>query len=132
MNHPTYRTCRTLPHGGTTTVEFSIILPLFLLVLIGGMQIFRYTVVANTVEMAVMEAARQGIINGKSDSKIEEAAKKVLDNAGLSGYSISVNRLNNGANLNVQAQLSLAGNGFLVPTFGSRWTVIRTCTLCCE
>ena len=123
---------RTLLHRGTTTVEFSIILPMFFLVLIGGMQIFRYTVVANTVETAVIEAARQGMISGRSDSAIEAVAKDVLDRAGLSGYSININRLNKGATLNVQAQLSLAGNGFLVPTFGSSWTVSRSCTLRCE
>ncbi len=107
-------------------------LPLFLLVLIGSMQLFRFAIVANTVEMAVIEAARQGIISGKSNSKIEDAAKKVLDDAGLTGYSIVVNRINNGASLNVQAQLSLSGNGFLAPTFGSCWTVQRTCTIRCE
>ncbi len=107
-------------------------LPLFLLVLIGSMQLFRFAIVANTVEMAVIEAARQGIISGKSDSKIEEAAKKVLDDAGLTGYSIVVNRINNGASLNVQAQLALSGNGFLAPTFGSSWTVQRSCTIRCE
>jgi len=123
---------RTLLDRGTTTVEFSIILPIFFLVLIGGIQIFRYTVVANTVETAVIEAARQGMISGRSDSAIKDVAKEVLDRAGLSGYSIDVKRLNKGANLKVQAQLSLAGNGFLVPTFGRRWTVRRSCTLRCE
>jgi len=123
---------RTLLDRGTTTVEFSIILPIFFLVLIGGIQIFRYTVVANTVETAVIEAARQGMISGRSDSAIKDVAKEVLDRAGLSGYSIDVKRLNKGANLKVQAQLSLAGNGFLVPTFGCRWTVRRSCTLRCE
>ena len=129
QNDPNYR---TLLHRGTTTVEFSIILPIFFLVLLGGMQIFRYTVVANTVETAVIEAARQGMISGKSDSAIEDVAKDVLDRAGLSGYSIDVNRLNKGASLNVQAQLLLPGNGFLVPTFGCNWTVSRSCTLRCE
>ena len=132
MNYNARQTCRTLPHRGTTTVEFSIILPVFFLVLIGGMQIFRYTVVANTVETAVIEAARQGMINGRKDSDIEEVAKKVLKQAGLSGYTVDVNRLNSGASLNVQAQLSLVGNGFLVPTFGCNWTVSRSCTLRCE
>ena len=91
MNYITSRTSCTLPRRGTTTVEFSIILPLFFLVLIGGMQIFRYTVVANTVETAVIEAARQGMISVKSDSTIEAVAKDVLDQAGLTGYTIDVN-----------------------------------------
>ena len=77
-----YNTCRTLPYRGTTTVEFSVILPLFFLVRIGGMQIFRYTVVANTVETAVIEAARQGMISGRSDSAIKDVAKDVLDQTG--------------------------------------------------
>jgi Flp pilus assembly protein TadG len=132
MNYNARQICRTRPHRGTTTVEFSIILPIFFLVLLGGMQIFRYTVVANTVETAVIEAARQGMINGRSDSAIKEVAKDVLDHAGLSGYTIAVNRLNSGASLNVQAELSLVGNGFLVPTFGCSWTVRRSCTLRCE
>ena len=127
-----YNTCRTLPYRGTTTVEFSVILPIFFLVLIGGMQIFRYTVVANTIETAVIEAARQGMISGRSDWAIKDVAKDVLDQAGLSGYTIAVNRPDQGASLNVQAQLSLAGNGFLVPTFGCSWTVSRSCTLRCE
>ena len=120
---------------GTTTVEFAIILPLFLLLTIGGMQLFRYSIVANAVETAVMEGARKGIIVGATDSQVEAAARLVLDQAGLTGYSVTVNRINSSggiSDLSIKAQLSLTGNGFLAPTFGTSWMVSRSCTIRCE
>ena len=120
---------------GTTTVEFAIVLPLFLFLTIGSIQLFRYVIVANAVETAVMEGARKAILVGSTNAQIETVTKQVLDRAGLVQYSITVDRIGAAgtkSDITIQAQLSLTGNGFLAPTFGNSWTVLRRCSICCE
>jgi Flp pilus assembly protein TadG len=117
---------------GTTTVEFAVILPVFLLVMIGGMQLFRFAMVANTVETAVMEGARKGIIASATDAQIMAAANQVMSQAGLSGHSVSVERVDLGGDqfeLQIEATLNVAGNGFLVPDCGSGWQIVRNCSI---
>ena len=120
---------------GTTTVEFAVVLPLFLLLTVGAIQLFRYSIIANAVETSVTEGARKGIVRGTTDTQVTAVVRQVLDNAGLTGYTIAVNRINIGGgatDLTIQSRLSLTGNGLFVPVFGTSWTVSRSCTIRCE
>jgi Flp pilus assembly protein TadG len=134
MNHFLFRNLRSVPHAGTTSVEFACVLPVFLTLLIGGLQLFRFAMVANTVESAVVEAARKGILRGSTTTQVESVAKQVMDQAGLTNFKIAVSRTTNarGSVLHINAQLPLAGNGFLAPSTGSTWTVKRACSVRCE
>lgn len=120
---------------GTTTVEFAVVLPLFLLLTVGAIQLFRYSIIANAVETSVTEGARKGIIRGTTDMQVDAVVRQVLDTAGLTGYTVVINRTNLGGgatDLTIRSQLSLSGNGLFVPIFGTSWTVSRTCKIRCE
>lgn|SRR5512134_901612 len=72
---------------GQSLVEFSMVLPMFLLLLIGIAEFGRAWMTRNLLTGAAREAVRIAAVQG-SPSSATERAKNILSSAGISGASI--------------------------------------------
>ena len=119
---------------GTTTVEFAVILPVMFLFIVGSIQLFRFYAVANSMELAVMEGARRGLLPNAQEADAIAATTNYLKIAGLKGPQVNAIRETNEfgqLELYISANLPMNGNGFLVLP-GHTLTVLRECRIRCE
>jgi Flp pilus assembly protein TadG len=138
MNHMTTSKNRLqfarFNRSGTTTVEMAVLLPVIFLLIVGSIQLFRYYTIANSVELAVMEGARRGLLPNADESDAVAAAQNYLRNVGIYDTEIEVERTNNDdghMEVYISAELSMSKNGFLVLTCDSS-TIRRECRIRCE
>jgi hypothetical protein len=80
---------------GATAVEFALVLPLFVLLMLGIIDFGRYFFVQHTVQFATREGTRLALVGGTlpNMSRIESIITKIEESAGLanlSGLEISV------------------------------------------
>lgn len=78
------RTCR-----GQSLVEFTLVLPMFLLLLIGIAEFGRAWMTRNILTGASREAVRVAAIQGNSASALSRA-NGILASAGISGASVNI------------------------------------------
>lgn len=119
---------------GTTTVEFSVVAPALFILVVGAMQLFRFYAVANSVEMAVLEGARRGLLNSGHEPSAIQAAQGYLETARLSKVDVNAVRTKNTDGkyvLTITANCPMSGNGFLVPP-GNKLVIQRQCSILCE
>ena len=64
--------------GGVAAVEFALVAPIFFALLIGIIDLGRYVWTVNTVQFAVDDAIRTGVIQKLSDNQIQKAVEKAL------------------------------------------------------
>lgn len=64
--------------GGVAAVEFSMIAPIFFSLLIGITDLGRYVWTVNTIQFAVDDAIRTGVVQKLSDNQIKAQVKKAL------------------------------------------------------
>jgi Flp pilus assembly protein TadG len=76
--------------GGTTTVEFSVCLPLVLLLFFGAIEFSRVNMLRHTLTAAAYEGARRGIVPGATADDVRTTATDVLGCAFATGYTIDV------------------------------------------
>jgi len=83
---------RHRPERGEDIIEFALILPLLLVLLLGvmefGFAVMRYNTIAN----AAREGARAGIVSGATDAAIINAAKNLTTGLTEGDLDIIVNR----------------------------------------
>lgn len=70
------RLCRQ--EGGATVVEFAFVIPLFLLILFGVIELAIVLFISSSIEAAVVEASRFGITGGTSTGGVSRE-ERVLD-----------------------------------------------------
>lgn len=77
---------------GTAVVEFAVVFPLFLLLIVGAIDIGRSITVRHTMIEAARGAARlyavRGLSDGPRQSDVEAAISKSMSDAQLSGYTV--------------------------------------------
>lgn len=118
---------------GVTTVEFALTAPILFLLVFGGIELSRANMLMHTADIAVMAAARQGIVPGATNADCVAAAQAELDIAGITSFNLEVNptQMNNGttqvtANLTVPVN---GKNGYFLPQFFVGRSVFKTVTL---
>lgn len=88
MNTHVHRRSRTIRRRGQALVEFALVIPIFLLILVGlfdlGSAVFSY----NSITNAAREGARLGIVNQSTDA-IETRAKAQVAVAEVADPSVS-------------------------------------------
>lgn len=87
LNHHPH--CERRPHSGQTLVEFALILPIFVLVLVGLFDFGRAIYAYNTIANAAREAARVAIVD-QTESVIEAEAIKQGVSLGLTPAQVDV------------------------------------------
>lgn len=64
--------------SGVAAVEFALVAPIFFSLLIGITDLGRYVWTVNTIQFAVDDAIRTGVVQKLSDSQIQSQVKKAL------------------------------------------------------
>lgn len=119
---------------GTATVEFAVVAPALIILIIGSLQLFRFYSVANTLELATMEGARRGILHGGSLAQAELATESYLEFSNIQNASIEISKALNESNryeMTIAVNCPMSGNGFLVP-FGQSLVIQRQARILCE
>lgn len=75
---------------GAVAVEFAVTAGIALMFFFAAFEFTRVAMIRHTVDNAVYEGARTGIIPGASVSDVKAKANKILDTLGLSGANINV------------------------------------------
>ena len=79
---------RNATRNGALTVELALCLPLLFLILFGGYELARTSMVLHATQSAAYEGARTGIVPGATQEKIEESVGFVLRTMGVTNFSI--------------------------------------------
>jgi Flp pilus assembly protein TadG len=69
---------RSLQRSGAALVEMAIVLPIFLMVSFGIIEFGRALMVANLVTNSAREGARLAVLDGSSNTQVEQAVKNFL------------------------------------------------------
>jgi len=75
---------------GTVMVEFAVVAPLLFLFLFAGFEFCRVAMIRHTVDNAIYEGARRGIIPGGTSAEVTAEAERVLSTIGLTTFSLNV------------------------------------------
>ena len=75
---------------GQSLVEFALVLPFLLLILVGIVEVGRMWETANVVTSAAREGARVAAVTAPNISQVRAAAQNVLNAGSVSGATISV------------------------------------------
>lgn len=131
------------PHKrGAAAVEMAFVLPIFVLVVLGMIEVGRGLMVAELVEDAAREATRAAILNGSTNSSVTNTATTVLQNSGgiapgNVSVSISVAGVGNGSVATAQPRdmiavtvsVPYAATSWLPPHYLAGKNLTSTCTM---
>jgi Flp pilus assembly protein TadG len=95
---------------GVAAVEFSMIAPIFFGLLVGIIDVGRYMWTLNTIQYAIDQGARAGVVQQLSTDDVTSLVKGSL--AGLQAATIEVDVVDDAASLSVAAKTDYA---FLFP-----------------
>lgn len=79
---------------GAVAVEFAIVVPLLFLFFFAGFEFMRVAMVRHTVDNAVYEGARVGIIPGGTNAEIRAEATRILGTIGIDEFTLDVEPAN--------------------------------------
>ena len=82
---------RPAERRGVSAVEFAIIAPLFVLLILGVIEFGRAMMVKQIITNAAREGARRAIIETATESEVKQVVNDYLANASISGATVSVN-----------------------------------------
>ena len=102
------RLCRD--QRGAAAVEFAMIAPAFFALLLGIVDVGRYMWTLNTMQYAIDDAIRAGVVQEMTPEDVEARVKETL--AHISAGGLAVEALPTSSTLEVTAQATYA---FLVP-----------------
>jgi len=106
---------RHLPAGnrrGAAAVEMAVVLPIFIMALLGIIELSRGIMITQLLENAAREGARMSILDGTTNSQVQTSAQTFMQNAAhISPSNVTVTININGSN---GASLANAKQGDLV------------------
>ena len=100
----------TRDQNGTAAIEFSLIAPVFFALVLGIIDVGRYMWTLNTMQYAIDDAVRAGVVQQMTPEDVEARVTKTL--AHLSAGALTVEALPTSSTLKVTAQATYA---FLFP-----------------
>lgn len=86
-----YRSRRAAARRGVAAVEFAMVAPLFLILLLGVIEYGRMLVVQQVVNEAAREGVRAAVCTGAQTSDVLSAANERLAASSVSGATVSMN-----------------------------------------
>jgi Flp pilus assembly protein TadG len=95
---------------GVAAVEFGLISPIFFGLLVGIIDVGRYMWTLNTIQYAIDQGVRAGVVEQLTEQEVEDLVKSSL--AGLKGGTVEVNATLGASTLEVTASTNYA---FLFP-----------------
>ena len=120
---------------GTTVVEFAIVSPVFILLLVASFEFARLNVVRHTADNAAYEAARIAMVPGATAAEAVNEANRIMSIAGARGTNVTVNPSTIGPNtrqITVTVDIPLGQNGWITPRFTGATSMRAQSTLKAE
>lgn len=117
---------------GAATVEFALCAPVFFFLVFGGIELSRTNVLIHTVESAILQGARRGIIPGASAEQCRLAAQAILDIGCIRTSTVTVSPTvidNNTATVSITISVPLDSNGYQASSVFMGKTITRTIQL---
>ena len=106
--------------NGQSVVEFALILPVLLMILLGIIEFGRLLETTNVLTSAAREGARAAAVSAPDVTQVNSAANNILSANNITGASITVNGPNTNREVTVTVQITYAPlTGSFIPGLGS-------------
>ncbi len=112
---------------GATTVEFALTAPILFLFVFAGLEFGRLNMICHTMENAVYEGARRGLVPQATDNDIRKVVQSVMGAVSARQPTVTISRAN--ANLTVSVETEWAKQGWVVPMITGNRTLRKSVTL---
>ena len=77
--------------SGTAVVEFAVVLPLFFLLVMGGIELGRALLVRHTLEEAARAGCRLAVARGGTTNDVKSIVSEAMNITGIASYTVTVN-----------------------------------------
>jgi Flp pilus assembly protein TadG len=117
---------------GVVTAEFAICLPILLLFFFASLEFARVHMIRQTVENAVYEGCRRGIVPGATASNCRSAAQAVLNTISVNNATINVTPTaitQDTPEVTVAVAVPINSNSWVAPLFFKNKNVSNSMTL---
>ncbi len=117
---------------GAYSVEFALCGGLFFFILLSGIEFTRFMYARHSVDQAAYEAARIGIIPGKSPDDVRERAQQILGATGIRNAVVTVSPSvfnDQTGTVTVSIQAPFAASSWLRPLFLATSDLVSSITL---
>lgn len=117
---------------GVTLVEFTLVAPVFFLLLFAAMEFAVAGTIRSTANNAAYEAARQIVIPGASNQQGVDEAERIMSIVGVRSMTVNVSpAVIDETTLQVTVDIAIpySENAFFTPWFMGAVTIQSTCTL---
>lgn len=114
------------------TVEFALCAPVFFFLIFGGIELSRVNMLVHTVESALLQGARRGIIPGATAEQCRQAAQDVLNIGRIRTSTVTVSPTNiteNTTTVSITISVPLEPNGYQASSVFIGKTINRTTQL---
>ena len=115
-----------------TSVEFALCAPVFFFLVFGGIELSRVNMLIHTVESALLQGARRGIIPGATADQCRKAAQDVLDIGRIRSSTITISPTTiteTTSAVSITVSVPLDNNGYQASSVFLGKTILRTATL---
>ena len=123
---------RLANRSGVVATEFAITLPIVLLFFFAAFEVCRFSMLVHTVDNAVYEGARRGVIPGATAAECRAEAQQILATLGIRSANISVSPANITAStpqITVDITVPFGENSFVPAHFFQGAAVQRSLTM---
>ena len=118
--------------SGAVVVEFAICVPILFLFFFASLEFSRVNMIRQTVENAVYEGARRGIVPGATANDCRTSAQGVLNSISASNATISVTPsviTKNTSEVTVAVSVPVNNNSWVIPVFFANRSISSEMTL---
>jgi len=114
---------------GQSLVEFALVLPVFILIFFGIMEVSRLWETANVLTSAAREGARAAAVTAPDVNRVQIAAQNILSAANISNATITVSGPNTSDEVIVTVSIYYTPiTGSIIPGIGI-FSISRTTTM---
>ena len=120
MNRKIKRNLPRPARGGAVVVEMAICLPLLFFFFLTALEFSRVNMIRQTVENAVYEGSRRGVVPGATADDCRNSAQAVLDSISANDAEVDVQPANLSDNVNevtVSIEVPINSNSWVAPFF---------------
>lgn len=116
--------CPINARRGIAAVEFAVVSPMFVLILLGTIEACSMVFLRQSVELSSYEATRVAIVKNTTEAQVKQAAKNVLDARKVKDYSITITPANfqeaaYGTFIQVEVKVPCSSNSLIPAMFYS-------------
>jgi Flp pilus assembly protein TadG len=126
------RTHRKGVREGAFTVEFALCCGLFFMLLMAGIEFTRFMYARHSIDQAAYEAARIGIVPGKTPAMVADRANQILNATGVKNAVVTVSPSafnNQTSEVTVRISAHYSDSSWMKPVFLATTQMISEVTL---